>query len=557
MRRFLIFLLYDPDGFVDDAVLHTLRGFRPHVEFIYVVVNGYLQEASRAQLQEVVDEVHERDNVGFDVGAYRSAIGRIGYEKLGEYDELLLVNYTFLGPLSSFDELFVRMDRSLVDFWGLTDHREITPHPLLGKGTMPHHLQSYWLAFRRSLFSSQEFREYWANITNANSYNEVIAVFETELTKHFADLGFLWESAFPIEKYEVWNASMESPIALLNDGAPMVKRRIFFHDVVDMTFRGVSAREVADRAIELGLPREVLIEGIIRRTPVRALAVGLGLTLVHSAVDSTQLPSGNVGFVNGRFWKDWLRDGKKPTGKYVVVSAEAPGEGELIESHVGRYQRATREIVNNAAALVGDFEQDARLGLIVPLTEHRSTSYLGHGWQGHASNAATLAELLRLQGPLEQHSPLTPLMGVAAYRMAAFDDLPERVARAGGWDALSERWNEDALEDLFDLLAADIAKTSGFLTAEATTPEQLATSQALLAEKFAGVASRFDDEMHEPFFGKLAHPELVRRAQVGKWLRSRSPQLYKLLKRAEAPTRKTVGKLRGVARRFKRGKGQA
>lgn len=559
MRRFLVFLLYDPDGFVDNAVLHTLAGLRDHVEHIFVVVNGFLQEESRDRLTPFADEIFERENVGFDIGAYRAALGRIGAAKLAEYDELMFVNYTFFGPITTFDALFERMDETAVDFWGMTNHVAVTPHPMVGKGTMPEHLQSYWLTLRKSLFTSSDFKEYWARIPDAHSYVEVVTVFETEFTKHFADLGYTWETAYPNDEYGVWNVSMEAPLGLLERDCPMFKRRIFFHDVVDIDHRGVSAAEIAAKAIELGFPRDVLVEGIIRRTPVRSLATGLGLLVIQpDDVDSDPISGMSVKVRDGRFWTEWLRDGDSPftDADIVIVSAPEPGYGELNDSHLGRYRRATREIVERPNATSAAFASDAKLGLIVPLTEHRGTDRLAYGWQGHEKRVGELAKLLGLRGPLEVHSPLTPVMGIAAYRREAFADLPERIRKAGGWHQLATRYGGDGvLADLLDLLAADVAKTLDYLTAEATTPSQHQVSHAILAEKFAAVSARFDPGPHSPFMERLKQPSLVWRAKLGEVVRGRSPAAAKALVAGERVAKRTLRPVVAVLRRvLKRGR---
>ena len=541
MRRFLVFLHYDPDGYVDEAVLHTLRGLRPHVARILVVVNGHLQAESRARLSAEVDEVFERENVGYDAGAYRSALGHIGYDALNEYDELLLVNYTFFGPVTDFDDLFARMERRPVDFWGMTDHVAVEPHPIIGKGVMPEHIQSYWIAFRRSLFASDDFRRYWANMRDALSYNDVVANFETELTKYFADRGYVWECAYPSKNYGALNVSMEVPLQLLNDGCPMFKRRIYFHDLADMDHRGVAGKDITDRAIELGFPRELIIDGIIRRASVRQLATGLGLLLVHEsesgiAIGRVEVLDEALTVREGSFWVDWLKQGESPFDRSEFVAVTAPDipSSQRNDGSQGRQDRALAAVVDHSSENMIAMSEDARLGLIVPLTEHRGTALLADGWRGRREEAVRLASYLRLQPPLDAHAPLAPFAGIAMYRGAAFADLPQRVARAGGWNALSAQFGgDDGLADLLDLLAADIARSAGFLTSQATTLSDLVSSQAMLAEKYSVVSSRFEHEKHAPMSGALARPGGVLRARFGSWVRSKSPAIAKVMLRGE------------------------
>ena len=83
MRRAVFYLFYDPQGQVDDYVLHTLGHLRARAEHIFVVSNSPLDAANRARLETVADTVWERENVGFDVWAYKEAMYVHGLDRLG------------------------------------------------------------------------------------------------------------------------------------------------------------------------------------------------------------------------------------------------------------------------------------------------------------------------------------------------------------------------------------------------------------------------------------------------------------------------------------------
>ena len=72
MRRIAIYMFFDPQGIVDDYVLHNLRKLREHVETIFVVANLPLSPEGRTRLEGVADTVYTRANTGYDVGAYRA-----------------------------------------------------------------------------------------------------------------------------------------------------------------------------------------------------------------------------------------------------------------------------------------------------------------------------------------------------------------------------------------------------------------------------------------------------------------------------------------------------
>ena len=75
MRRAVFYLFYDPQGQVDDYVLHTLghlRASTPSTSSWSPTRRS--TTTNRARLETVADTVWERENVGFDVWAYKEAM---------------------------------------------------------------------------------------------------------------------------------------------------------------------------------------------------------------------------------------------------------------------------------------------------------------------------------------------------------------------------------------------------------------------------------------------------------------------------------------------------
>ena len=144
MKRAGIFLFFDPQGLVDDYVVKCLTSLREYLGEILVVLNSQLNDTARERLLRGATEVFERENTGFDVGGYRDGIARFGWDRLGQIDELILFNYTFFTPIHPWKNLFDRVEAAgAVDFWGITEHDEVRPHPFLAATRMPRHIQSH------------------------------------------------------------------------------------------------------------------------------------------------------------------------------------------------------------------------------------------------------------------------------------------------------------------------------------------------------------------------------------------------------------------------------
>jgi len=271
-RRVVFYLIYDERGEIDDYIPYKLEHLRPFADYIVAIVNGALTDRGTAALAPVVDEIWERDNVGFDVGGYAMALERFGDERLAEFDELILMNYTWFGPVRPFDDLFTRMNEKKVGFWGITDHGPTDPHPVTFKGVMPSHLQSHWLAIRRSMFTSEAWKRYWQQMPDITTYEESILEHEARFTEFFEQAGNSYDVAFPYQHYSPsMHPAFESAIDLIEDGCPVLKRRPFFHDPLYLDREAIIGRWLVQTATQTGYPERLIWQSVSKVAPARVL----------------------------------------------------------------------------------------------------------------------------------------------------------------------------------------------------------------------------------------------------------------------------------------------
>lgn len=238
VSRCAIFLFYDKDGIVDEYIVHFLKALKNNVDNILVVSNGEIEKLSKIKLEKVADEVLERENVGMDIGGYKAGVAHLGFEKLSSFDEVILLNYTFFGPLYPLEEMFEKMNQKDLDFWGITSHAfvENDPFGTIKYGFLPKHIQSYFLVLRKSLFASKDFQDYWEKLKLPLKYTDSITQFEAVFTKIFEDLGYKWEAYIDAEEYDeiAYAPGMYCAKSIIEEKrCPVIKRRSFFHDYKD------------------------------------------------------------------------------------------------------------------------------------------------------------------------------------------------------------------------------------------------------------------------------------------------------------------------------------
>lgn len=278
-RRLVVYAFFDKDGQVDDYVVHSLNGLRPHAAHIMVVANGSLTASSRATLEATADQVLVRENEGFDIGAHRAALRHLG-DTVREFDEIVLTNDTWFGPVRSWDPVFARMDREACHFWGLTDHAPSRSNPFTRGGRAPYHLQSYWIAVRRAMFESADWARYWDRLPALRTYVHAVIEHELRFTAHFTSHGWAGAAAFPYERFDTENPSLFEAERLIERGCPVLKRRPLFHWPPLLDSYGSVGAWTLEAATAEGYPLALILGNLARTVPPKAMNVDAGLLTV-------------------------------------------------------------------------------------------------------------------------------------------------------------------------------------------------------------------------------------------------------------------------------------
>ncbi|WP_082485053.1 rhamnan synthesis F family protein [Microbacterium sp. Leaf151] len=291
-RRLVVYVVYDRRGGVDDYVVHALQGMRDHATHILVVINGKLSDDARRRLEPAVDEILLRENTGFDIWAHKDALDHLG-PQLVEFDEIVLTNDTWFGPVRPYGPVFDRMDALDTDFWGMTDHAREEPNPFTGEGVLPYHLQSFWIAVRRDMFISPRWERYWRELPEMPSYFDAVLKHETIFTETFVEAGFASAVAFASDDYPTDHPALFNPTLLIDDGCPLVKRRPFFHWPPFLDRHAVIGRAVLEKVQASGYPTSLIFENLARTVPPKVVTTNLALLdiLPRTVVTASEDPA--------------------------------------------------------------------------------------------------------------------------------------------------------------------------------------------------------------------------------------------------------------------------
>ena len=243
IKRVIIFLFYDKDGIVDNYIPTLFDGLQGFYDKLCFVANGKLQEEGRKKVEKYVTDFIVRENKGFDVWGYKEGLEFYGWEELENYDEIILMNYTIFGPIYPFSEMFEKMNKKDLDFWGITKHHEVDfdVFETCKYGYIPEHIQSSFLVIRNSLLKTKDYQDMWENMPMINSYAESVGLYEAIFTKEFNEKGYksdVYIDTTDLEGYTRYPLMMMSDELIINRRCPIIKLKSFsqrYYDILNDT----------------------------------------------------------------------------------------------------------------------------------------------------------------------------------------------------------------------------------------------------------------------------------------------------------------------------------
>ncbi len=232
MNRLGIFVFYDAEGRVDNYVDYLLRQISDYLERLIIIVNGIVNDNGLRILENHTDLIIQRENIGLDGGAYKDFFCQYTGEyniDIQEFDEIILMNDTFFGPLYSLNTVLNTIESTNVDFWGISRH----PGGFFGEIPFPEHIQAYFLAISKSMFLSDAFVAFWKEMSYPNNHFEAVNQFEIRFTKYFSDYGYTYttwldQAGYIPEQYEnvCCSSNMMKLISLYQ--MPILKKKILY-----------------------------------------------------------------------------------------------------------------------------------------------------------------------------------------------------------------------------------------------------------------------------------------------------------------------------------------
>ena len=230
MKRLLIYVHFNKYDHISRHVFYQIEHMRPLFEKLVFISNSKLSlsEVEKLREKKLIDEFIQRENTGYDFGAWHDGMALVGFDKLKEYDSITVMNDTCFGPLWDMEPIYQKYESdSEVDFWGMTNHQEVKQRNLF----INEHLQSYFISFKNRLIQSTVFQKFWQSVENYIDVQKVIDNYETQYTKKFVDAGFKYQTilnTIPLkDDFFHSNFTIHYPHVLLENHVPFIKIKTF------------------------------------------------------------------------------------------------------------------------------------------------------------------------------------------------------------------------------------------------------------------------------------------------------------------------------------------
>jgi rhamnosyltransferase len=232
MNRILFFVHYNKYNIVSNYIFYLLKNIKENFNRVIFISNSFLDTNNYKLINEFCDKIIIRKNIGFDFGAWKDAILEEGWDNVTNYNSITLMNDSCFGPLFGLKEIYEKMEKPAIDFWGLTNHKKIKNRLLQPNRFIPEHIQSYFICFNKKVVKSMIFRKFWTNLRYFDDIKKVIKFYKTQLTFILSRTGFRYSVYFDtknINNIKHNDIATWYPDLILKNNVPLIKIKSFIH----------------------------------------------------------------------------------------------------------------------------------------------------------------------------------------------------------------------------------------------------------------------------------------------------------------------------------------
>ena len=225
IKRLAIFAGYDKDNIIDDYVVYYIKELKRIADIIYVS-DCEMSDNEFKKINDCCLHIISEKHGEYDFGSYKRGY-LYAYNKniLDKYDYLILCNDSVFGPIFDLKKIIEDMENKDTDVWGIFKS--------LKDSYYDDHLQSYFIAMKKKVFTSKEYHNFILSIKEEEDKNNVIAKYEIGLSKLFKENNYTISSFLDssLNLNINRNTPLFDPYISIINGFPFLKTYTFKHYV--------------------------------------------------------------------------------------------------------------------------------------------------------------------------------------------------------------------------------------------------------------------------------------------------------------------------------------
>ena len=218
MNRLGLFLFSDSENTVDDYIYYLLDDLTQNTSQLCVIVND---NQCKKFFKRYTDDIIVNSKFDTNIEIWKDVlINHFTFDELEKFDEIVLFDNSFFGPIYPFEEIFTEMDDVKLDFWTILngDNNEKS------YSCSSHSCNFQFIVFRNSLIKTADFKKYWMNI---NEFDVKNLNYETVFIDYFTNLGYNWNNYLNINNkfsenetnnfvFNIYDLVVQSKLPLIN-----------------------------------------------------------------------------------------------------------------------------------------------------------------------------------------------------------------------------------------------------------------------------------------------------------------------------------------------------
>ena len=108
VKRICLFAGYNADEIIEDYVVYLIEKLSL-VSDVYYLAENNLPDEEKSKITPYVKAAYGFKHEKYDFGSWQELINILGWEKLAEYDELILTNDSIIGPVYNIQILNIQI----------------------------------------------------------------------------------------------------------------------------------------------------------------------------------------------------------------------------------------------------------------------------------------------------------------------------------------------------------------------------------------------------------------------------------------------------------------